>query len=248
VAGADREDSGGVGLNGQSGAAVRVLLIGGSGLVGREMIAPLCARQGFHVDLLLRRSPPRVPAAAEVFVGEPLPQALAAWHARSPRCDVFMSALGTTRRAAGSTEAFARIDHHLVIEIARAAHSAGARQAILVSSIGAESRSRNDYLRIKGELEQGVAAIGFERCDFLHPGLLLGTRDAPSARTAERLGQSLAPLLNPLLRGPLQKYRAIAAHSVAMAAARLVGEKEAGLHWHRYSALRALALGEAGNG
>jgi uncharacterized protein YbjT (DUF2867 family) len=225
---------------------LRVLLIGGSGLVGRELIASLCARQGFHADLLLRRPPPRAPAAAAVFVGAPLPQALAASQASAPRCDVFISALGTTRRAAGSIEAFARIDHDLVIEIACAARSAGARQAILVSSVGAEAHSRNDYLRIKGELEQGVAAIGFERCDFLHPGLLLGTRNALSARPVERLGQLLAPLLNPLLVGSLQRYRAISAHTVAAAAARLVGAQGAGLHRHRYEAMRVLAGGDAG--
>jgi uncharacterized protein YbjT (DUF2867 family) len=178
-----------------------------------------------------------------VFVAEPLLSALTAWQATTPRCDVFISALGSTRRAAGSIEAFARIDRDLVMAVASAAHAAGARHAILVSSVGADPRSRSDYLRIKGELERDVAALGYRRCDFLHPGLLLGAREQPSARPAERLGQWLAPWLNPLLIGPLAGYRAIPAQTVAAAAVALVEAGGTGLYRHRFRALAALADG-----
>lgn len=220
---------------------MRVLLIGGSGLVGRALIGMSCDRSDLHLDLLLRRSPPQLPEAAEVFVAERLSGALAAWQTTAPRCDVFISALGTTRRAAGSIEAFARIDRDLVLDVARAARVSGARQAILVSSVGADPRSRNAYLRIKGELEQGVAALGYARCDFLHPGLLLGAREQTGTRRAERIGQWLAPWLNPLLLGPLASYRGIAAQTVGAAAAALVDAQPPGLHRHRFRALAALA-------
>lgn len=220
---------------------MRVLLIGGSGLVGRALVARLAERADLQLDLLLRRSLPQDAANTRVFAGEPLIDALQQWQAVKQGCDVFVSALGTTRRIAGSIDAFAKIDRDLVLQVARAARAAGARQAVLVSSVGADPRSRNDYLRIKGELEQAVAGLGFQRCDFLQPGLLLGERGAAASRPAERLGQWLSPLLNPLMPGALACYRAIDAGRVAMAAQGLVGRLDPGVHTHRWTELMGLS-------
>lgn len=220
---------------------MRVLLIGGSGLVGRALAARLSSRPGLELALLLRSASPRLVAGARVFAGEPLAEALLEWQGAEQGCDVFVSALGTTRSIAGSIEEFARIDRDLVLQVAGAAREAGARQAILVSSVGADAGSRNDYLRIKGELEEGVVALGFERCDFLQPGLLLGERRGQPARPVERLGQRLAPLLNPLLAGPLERYRAVDADTVAVAAVGLVGAPGAGVQRYLGLGLQALA-------
>ncbi len=220
---------------------MRVLLIGGSGLVGRGLVARLAARADVQLDLLLRSALCDAPANALSFAGDPLPSSLQAWQATGRGCDVFISALGTTRRIAGSVEAFARIDRDLVLQVARAAHEKGARHALIVSSIGADPRSRSAYLRVKGELEEGIAALGFERCDFLQPGLLLGARAGQTPRPAERFGQWLVPVLNPLLVGSLARYRAIGAGTVAAAAVALLGHAPAGLHRHDFRALSALA-------
>lgn len=220
---------------------MRVLLIGGSGLVGRALVARMVKREGVQLDLLLRRSFPTDAANTQMFTGDPLVDALQQWREAERSCDVFVSALGTTRRIAGSIDAFAKIDRDLVLEVARAARAAGARQALLVSSVGADARSRNDYLRIKGELEQAVAGLGFPRCDFLQPGLLLGERDAVVSRPAERLGQWLSPLLNRLMPRALARYRAIDAGRVAMAACGLIGKPDPGVHTHRWTELMALS-------
>lgn len=225
-------------------SGVRVLMLGGSGLVGRALVARLAKRDALRLHLLLRRAALPLPANARAFVGDPLPVALEQWQASAQGCDVFVSALGTTRSMAGSIEAFARIDRDLVLRVAQEARKAGARQAVLVSSVDAAARSRNDYLRVKGELEEGVAALGFDRCDFLQPGLLLGAREGQPARPAERFGQRVAPLLNPLLIGPLARYLAVEAEVVAAAAAALVGRPAAGVLRHAGPALKALA-GEA---
>jgi uncharacterized protein YbjT (DUF2867 family) len=218
---------------------VRVLLIGATGLVGRSVLARLADREDIRLDLLLRRAVAGLSSRVRCVVADGLPAALARWQAEGGRCDVLVSAFGTTRNIAGSVEAFARIDRDLVVEVARAARASGARQALLVSSVGAGARSRNDYLRIKGELENAVAALGFERCDFLQPGLLLGAREG--FRPAERLGQRLAPLVNPLLLGPLKRYRAIEAARVAQAVVALLGRREAGTYRHDFRALSDLS-------
>lgn len=244
MAGADRQNSGGTGLNGPARRTNRVLLAGASGLIGAQLPAALhAAHRGLGIDLLLRRLPPVQESGCSSYGGDPLPLALAAWQLSAQGCDAFVCALGTTRHAAGSVHAFAAVDRDLVVTVAMAALSAGARQAIVVSSVGADTRSRNDYLRVKGEMQEAVAGLGFERCDFLQPGLLLGARRAGERRSAESLGQRLAPLLNPLLSGPLRRYRAIAASGVARAAATLLGRSEPGVHLHQFDALNELANG-----
>jgi len=144
------------------------------------------------------------------------------------RLDGFICAIGSTLKAAGSQAAFAAIDRDLVLALAAIARRHGARQAIVVSSVGAAAASPSFYLRIKGEMEAGIEKLGFERVDFLQPGLLLGERTG-AARPGERIAQVLNPLLNPLLLGSLRRYRAIRAETVAAALVALAGRKGSGV-------------------
>jgi len=67
-------------------------------------------------------------------------------------------------KAAGSREAFRRVDHDYAVEAARLAHAAGTRRLAIVSAIGAHPGSRVFYTRGKGETERDVAGLGYE-CD-----------------------------------------------------------------------------------
>jgi uncharacterized protein YbjT (DUF2867 family) len=143
--------------------------------------------------------------------------------------NVAISTLGTTIRAAGSQDAFAAIDHDAVVAFARAAKDAGARQFIMVSSVGAGGASF--YLKTKGRAEASVRAMGFARVDIFRPGLLLGER-AGDARPVERLFAALSPLTNVLTPRAFDQYRAIAADDVAAAIARVIGATEDGVFIH----------------
>jgi uncharacterized protein YbjT (DUF2867 family) len=143
--------------------------------------------------------------------------------------DIAISTLGTTIRAAGSQRAFAAIDHDAVVAFARAAKDAGARQFLMVSSVGAGGASF--YLKTKGRAEASVRALGFARVDIFRPGLLLGER-AGDARPVERLFAALSPLTNALTPRAVDHYKAIAADDVAAAMARVVGAAEDGVFIH----------------
>jgi len=158
--------------------------------------------------------------------------ALLAAHAPS----VFVCALGTTLKQAGSGRAFAALDRDAVVALAQRARAHGARQAIVVSSVGAHIDSASLYLRVKGEMQAAVIALGFSRVDFLQPGLLLGDR-LNEQRTGERIAQALSPLYNPLLRGRLHRYRAIPAATVAAALVALLDVPGYGVTLHRNEAL-----------
>src|SRR5581483_4920783 len=120
--------------------------------------------------------------------------------------------LGTTMKRAGSEQAFRQVDFDYVLSFARAARVAQAQRFVVVSSAGANPQSKNFYLRVKGEMEQALESLQFPSLDILEPSLLLGWR--PEIRPAELAATVFMPLLNPLLGGSKQMYRAIPARTV----------------------------------
>lgn len=216
-----------------------VLLAGASGLVGTRLVAELLASDAPDLRVVVPSRRPLQARDARVRVVEhPLGEAgrdaeleaklRAAFEGRAP--DAFACCLGTTIAVAGSRDAFAAVDLKLVLRFAQLAHMLGAQHAIAVTSVGAHPRSGNFYLRTKGAAEAGLAAAGFARVDLLRPGLLLGVRR--ESRPAEAIMRTLAPAWNPLLRGPLRRYRAIAADTVARAIVALIGAQEPGVYVH----------------
>jgi len=238
-------------------SGLRVLLAGGTGLVGGLSIAALLARRGFAgcVVAPVRRplavADPRLVAPVCDFAVAGADEALAAAVAAAGAqpLDAYACCLGTTLRAAGSREAFIAVDRDLVLRLAQLAHGLGARHAVLVSSVGASRQSGNFYLRVKGEVEDAMARIGFDRVDILQPGLLIGPRS--ERRTGEALAQRLAPLADPLLRGRLRDYRSIPADVVADAIVALLEVGAAGEPrevTHTHAVLRTLASGQRSSG
>jgi uncharacterized protein YbjT (DUF2867 family) len=151
--------------------------------------------------------------------------------------------LGTTIAQAGSQEAFREVDLDAVLTFAQAARSLGATRFIVVSSVGADTRSKKFYLRTKGEMEDAVTAVGFPSVDILQPSLLLGARK--QVRPVELLGSVLAPVINPFLGGKREIYRAIPAATVAkgmLGAARRGGR---GVYRYTYPAIQQLAASRA---
>ena len=210
----------------------RVLLAGGSGLVGGLLTKRLSRRDDVTVERLVR-TPNRAGERQidfEKLVDDPGLTGI-------DPIDVGISCLGTTIRKAGSQAAFRRVDHDYVVSVAQAAKALGAHHFILVSSVGAGGGGF--YLRVKGETEAAVSALGFDRLDLIRPSLLLGPRT--ERRPAERVAQALAPLLDPLLMGSLSRYAALDATVVAAAIERLIDVTAAGSHVHHTAELRALA-------
>ncbi|HEX6376820.1 MAG TPA: NAD(P)H-binding protein [Allosphingosinicella sp.] len=211
-------------------------MIGATGLVG-SLAGPKLLAKGWSVDALVRRASgfthPRW--REHVAPAEEWPGIVASLDA-----DAAVSALGTTMRQAGSRAAFRTVDHDRVVDFARAAAMAGARQMIAVSSVGADPRSANFYLRTKGEMETVLQTLGFERLDILRPGLLRGPRGG-DRRPGERVAVALSPLVNLVLRGRLARYAAIDAATVAAAIAAALDQPGVGVLIHENREIRRLA-------
>lgn len=157
------------------------------------------------------------------------------------RCDDLLIALGTTIKAAGSQAAFERVDHDLVLTVARAARAQGATRCALVSSVGADAGSFHFYLRTKGRTEDDVDALGWASMTILRPSVLVGERK--ERRTGEAIGMALGSALSGLLLGPTRKYRPIDADVVAAAAVAALRRGEPGRRVCQHTELVALARG-----
>ena len=210
------------------------LLVGATGMVGGAVIANADA---LRLTILARRETAGLLPQHKLLVAPP-----EQWGelVAAERPAIFISCLGTTIRQAGSRAAFRAVDHDLVLAATRAAKESGARQAIVVSSVGASAKAGNFYLRTKGETEDGLRALGFERLDILRPGLLTGERQGP-ARVGEGIAMLAAPLTNALLHGSLRRYRSIPGETVARAIVALAGRSDSGVQIHENDAIRALA-------
>lgn len=156
-----------------------------------------------------------------------------------PPADAALCALGTTMRQAGSKPAFLAVDRDAVLAFAHAARRAGVTRFAIVSSVGAKAGSGNFYLDTKGRVEAELATLGFDRLTILRPSLLDGDRD--ERRPLERASIIAARLVNPLLAGPLRRYRAIAARDVAEALVEAVLAARRPDEILEYDAIRALA-------
>ena len=218
--------------------ARRVLLVGATGLVGREVIAACAARPDIRLAGLARREIAMPPGARiELLLADTGHWRQAIGDARP---EAVVIALGTTIRAVGGDRAkFRAVDHDLVLACAEAAKAAGARQLIVVSSVGAALSSRNFYLSVKGEVEDRLAHLHFARLDILRPGLLRGRREGP-ARPAERIGMVASPLIDFTLRGKLARYRSVRARDLARVIVSLVGARPDGRFVHHFPEFRRL--------
>lgn len=196
-----------------------VLVAGGTGLVGRELLQLLLADPSVpEVHALGRRE---LPLRAARLVQHRVDFAAAL--PPLPRVDEAYIALGTTIKVAGSQAAFRAVDFDAVVAVARAARAAGAARLGVVSAMGADAGSRVFYNRVKGEMEEAVGTLGFETLVIARPSLLVGDREAlgQPLRAGEEIGLKVSRWLAPLIPANL---RPIAAAAVARALVRTVRE------------------------
>lgn len=188
--------------------APTVAVAGATGLIGQALLSRLAGDVRARDVHALARRPPAEHGAVQWHDWEwlNLPDAL-------PALDLAFCCLGTTRRQAGSRDAFEAVDHALVLRFARAMRAAGVRNFSVVSSAGASARAASHYLRVKRRTEQDLSALGFDALYIHRPSLLLGER--AERRLAEELAQKLAPLLSSVIPRPFARYRPILAGHVA---------------------------------
>jgi len=129
--------------------------------------------------------------------------------------DDLFCCLGTTRRKAGSKEAFKKVDLDMPAELAHIASQNKVEAFIAISSIGAGKKGRGFYLDVKSEMEDQLIQHNFKRLAIVRPSLLLSNRE--DFRISEEGGKLLNTLTSWAMRGKLSRFKGIKTVDVARA-------------------------------
>lgn len=172
----------------------KVLLLGASGLTGRYCLNLLLSDSRVAaVKSLGRRTLDLQHQKLSQFTFDQLSES----EADAFNVDAVICCLGTTIKKAGSPAAFKAIDYDLVVEMAAKAAKQGVKTFAVVSAINAKANSASFYARIKGQMENTLKELPFNRLVLARPSLLLGQRS--EKRLLEDIGQLSAKPLVPLM-------------------------------------------------
>lgn len=188
---------------------MKAIVIGSTGLVGEHLLQLLDKDPRFTSVSALVRKPGTLQSSKINYVVANFDQL----DASLVNGDVLFCALGTTLKKAGSKEAQYKIDLTYNFETARIAKANGVNKLAHVSSIGANAKSGNFYLRVKGELEEKLKALNFEKAIVVRPSFILG--DRKEFRLGEKIGIVLMNALGFLKIGSLKKYKGVHAKQIA---------------------------------
>lgn len=218
----------------------KAVVAGASGLVGKELVQLLLDDQSYsEVTIIVRRSTGiKHPKLQETIIDfDQLEQTDVNMNEAVVYCT-----LGTTIKKAGSQEAFRKVDYHYPLTLGRMAKEQGAREFLIITSMGANSKSRTFYTKVKGEIEESLVALGLSALKIFHPSLLLGNRQ--EFRFGEWLAASVSKFL-PIFMGPLRRYKPIHAKTVAKAMVRAASNGLSGIHI--YESDQIAQIGEHSN-
>ena len=185
------------------------IIAGSTGLIGGNVIEVLSTKKQSVIALTRRSIPNLPPEITEMIIDFEAFEK----NGSLPSCNNIFICLGTTIKTAGSKENFKKVDINYCLSIAKKAKEAGAETLSLVSSVGANSSSKNFYLKTKGELEEALQELGFLTVNIFRPSFLVGERS--EKRLAEKIAIKLAKILDLFLIGPASKYRSVKAESLA---------------------------------
>jgi len=189
------------------------LVIGASGLVGTALVKQLLQDDSFSAVKLFLRKP--IDIQNQKLEQHCIDFNTIEKYADVIKGDVVFCCMGTTIKAAGSKEAFVKVDYTYTVNFAQVAKRNGTEKFVLISSIGADKNSSNFYLKVKGDVEADVARLKFKNLIIVRPSMLLG--DRKEFRLGESIAKKMMKGLGFLFVGKLKKYKAIEASTVARA-------------------------------
>jgi len=172
---------------------MKALVIGATGATGKDLVNQLLNDKDFEeVDIFVRKPVDMQNDKLKThIVNFENPDE---WK-NLVKGDVAFSCLGTTLKDAGSKEAQKKVDFNYQYEFAKAAKENEVEDYILVSAYGANPKSKIFYSKMKGELEEAVKQLHFNKITIFKPGML---ERKDSGRTGEVLGSRIIKFANKL--------------------------------------------------
>ncbi|MDX5299656.1 MAG: NAD-dependent epimerase/dehydratase family protein, partial [Gammaproteobacteria bacterium] len=188
------------------------VVLGGTGLIGRHLCASVADSPAWEkVIAVVRRRDEKLPARIEQRIVPDFTRLADALLDVAAE-DLFIC-IGTTRKQAGSKEAFRRVDLEYPLAAARTLMLRDLEHVLVISALGADLHSPFFYNQVKGRLEAELQALPVGHLTVFRPSLLLGERQ--SARPLERISGQLGQWLGRLLGGAAARWAPVDAEVVA---------------------------------
>ena len=210
-------------------------VIGATGLIGSHLLALLRNDPRFKtVRVLSRRAVsfdhPKIQVLVIDFADN------AAFKRAIAGSDGLFCSVGTTRqKVSGDKVAYRKVDYDIPVSAAQFCLETGCSHFLLVSSVGANSKSSSFYIKLKGEVEDKVRGMNIPSVSIFRPSMLLGKRE--EYRRGETIAQAL---MRPLSFVLPPRYRPIAARDVARAMIAASERGTPGFHIYHYKEMMDL--------
>lgn len=191
----------------------KVLIVGASGLIGGNLLSELIEYKDFSEITALVRKPLGLnnPKLKELTINF---DELGSYVAEI-KADIIFCCIGTTKKKTPDNKTYRKIDLEYPLMLAKIGLKNGIKQFHIVSSIGADSKSKNSYLKLKGELEDSLKSLKIKSLHIYQPSFLEGKR--LEMRVLEKTMLPIIKFINPFLMGSFKNYRSIKALDVAKA-------------------------------
>ena len=182
------------------------VIIGATGAVGKEILKEILADNFYNKVYILGRE-----SIVKLGDEERLTKIIVDFENLNfdtsilEDADVFAS-LGTTIKIAGSKENQRKIDVDYTVNFSKLCEGK-VRSFNVVSAIGANSKSKNFYNSLKGELEDKLKVMNLGVLRIFQPSLLISKRD--DKRFLEQMFMKVAPIFQLVLKGKAKKYSPI---------------------------------------
>ncbi len=194
-------------------------LIGATGLIGGYLLEELLKDDYFDTTRVLIRRPLEV-AHAKLEKKLVNFSDTESFRLALEGSDVVFCAIGTTqKKVKGDKAAYRKVDYDIPVNAARFCKMTGCEKFVLVTSVGANSKSNNFYLKLKGEVEDAIKAVGLRSVDIMRPSMLMG--DRKEFRLGEKIGTPVMKAISFLLPS---RYKPV--HGRDVAKAMIVHSKE----------------------
>lgn len=189
------------------------LIAGATGLVGSKLLEQLINKQEYDsIHIIVRKE---IEVKSDKVIQHIIDfEKLGSFEIKEPIDHVFCT-LGTTIKKAKTKENFRKVDYNYVLALANKAKEWDTGKFLMVSSLGANAKSKIFYNRVKGEIEKAVQNLDLPNLFIFRPSLLMGNRK--ENRGGEKSAIAVYKIINPLFIGKLKKYKGIQASQVAKA-------------------------------
>lgn len=189
------------------------ILLGATGLTGKLLLQLLLKDNRYKkIKLFSRSTSGVVHPKIEEYLGDIIH--LETFKNTFKADDVFCC-VGTTKAKTPDKELYIKIDFGIPTKAAELCKENGINTLVIISALGANSKSKIFYNRTKGEMEEAVLQRQIPKTHTLQPSLISGKRE--EKRIGEWIFKQLMRVANLVMAGPLKKYKSIHPNDIAKA-------------------------------